>query len=167
LDFAASLRSILRQDPDIILLGEVRDGETAKIAVQSALTGHLVLSTLHTNSAVASITRLMDMGVESYLVASTLIGILAQRLVRTICTTCHGSGCASCRHSGFNGRTTIGEYLEITAPIKSLIAAHAPEPEIEKAAIDAGMIRMIDDGMTKVDQDITTEAEVLRAVSMA
>lgn len=165
LDFATSLRSILRQDPDVILLGEIRDGETARIAIQSALTGHLVLSTLHTNSAVASLTRLMDMGIESYLVSSTLIGILAQRLIRTVCTACRGTGCPSCRHSGFDGRTTIGEYLEISPPIKSLIASRATEDEIEKAAIDGGMVRMADDGMAKARRGITTESEVLRAVS--
>lgn len=167
LDFATCLRSILRQDPDIILLGEIRDAETARIAIQSALTGHLVLSTLHTNSAAASITRLLDMGVESYLVASTLIGILAQRLVRALCTECKGAGCASCRHSGFAGRTTIGEYLEITPKIKSLLADGASEHEVERAAVEGGMTRMFDDGMDKVREGLTTEAEVLRAVSTA
>jgi general secretion pathway protein E len=167
LDFATCLRSILRQDPDIILLGEIRDAETARIAIQSALTGHLVLSTLHTNSAAASITRLLDMGVESYLVASTLIGILAQRLVRTLCLECKGDGCAACRHSGFAGRTTIGEYLEITPKIKSLLADGASEQEIERAAVEGGMISMYEDGIAKVREGLTTEAEVLRAVSMA
>jgi general secretion pathway protein E len=167
LDFATCLRSILRQDPDIILLGEIRDAETARIAIQSALTGHLVLSTLHTNSASASITRLLDMGVEGYLVASTLIGILAQRLVRTLCTDCGGNGCATCRHSGFAGRTTIGEYLEITPKIKALLTDGASEHAIEQVAIEGGMSRMFDDGMDKVRQGLTTEAEVLRAVSTA
>ena len=167
LDFATCLRSILRQDPDVILLGEIRDAETARIAIQSALTGHLVLSTLHTNSAAASITRLLDMEVESYLVASTLIGILAQRLVRTLCMECNGEGCKSCRHSGFSGRTTIAEYLEVSPAIRSLLADGASEHEIEKAAFENGMVSMFDDGMAKVRLGITTEAEVLRAVSIA
>ena len=163
LDFAHVLRSILRQDPDIIMIGEIRDIETAEVAVQAALTGHLVLSTLHTNDAPSTVTRLLDMGVEDYLVTSTVNGVLAQRLVRRICAQCRGKGCDACRTTGFQGRTVITEFLPMTADISKLVMKHADAREIRAAAVAAGMRTMHADGMVKVAAGITTEAEILRA----
>jgi type IV pilus assembly protein PilB len=195
LTFANGLRSILRQDPNVIFVGEIRDGETAGIAVNAALTGHLVLSTLHTNDAATALPRLIDMKVEPFLVASTVNVIIAQRLVRKICTHCvtsikisqdelaknfptetihknfsrsanvtiyKGQGCKACRSSGYSGRVGLFEVLEITPKIRKLITAKNDSDVISKAAIDEGMTTMVDDGLTKVAQGVTTLEEVLR-----
>jgi general secretion pathway protein E len=163
LNFAYVLRSILRQDPDIIMIGEIRDLETAEVAVQAALTGHLVLSTLHTNDAASTVTRLLDMGVEDYLVTSTVNGVLAQRLVRRLCQQCRGKGCDACRRTGFHGRMVITEFLVMTDEIRKLVMKHADARELRAAAVAAGMLTMYADGMAKVARGLTTEAEVLRA----
>jgi general secretion pathway protein E len=195
-DFPHALRSILRQDPDIIMIGEIRDLETAQIAIQSSLTGHLVFSTLHTNSAAATITRLVDMGIENYLLASTVKGVLAQRLVRRLCQHCaephdnaelwadeivrkaqskdvHGApqirrprGCAQCGHSGFAGRTTIAELLLIDAGIHRMILERSSDVEIERAARASGMSTMYESGMAKVWRGETTIEEVLQVTRM-
>jgi general secretion pathway protein E len=195
-DFPHALRSILRQDPDIIMIGEIRDLETARIAIQSSLTGHLVLSTLHTNSAAAAITRLVDMGVESYLLASTLKGVLAQRLVRTLCGRCaveHDSsaywadefarsmrglealgpasikqarGCPECHGTGFSGRSTIVEILLVDSNLHRLILSNASDAEIERSAHESGMESMYEMGVHKVWRGETTVDEVLRATRM-
>ena len=192
LNFAALLRSILRQDPDVIMVGEIRDIETAQIAVQAALTGHLVLSTLHTNSAAASITRLRDMGLEDYLLTAVLRGILAQRLVRLLCPHCatraeaapemirrfdldrraagvkvmlsHAVGCAQCRGTGFRGRQAIAEFLVPDATVERLIFARADHTEIERAAVEAGMVTMFDAGIEAALAGTTTIEEVVRSI---
>lgn len=188
-DFANGLRSIVRQDPDIILVGEIRDQETARIAIQSALTGHLLFSTLHTNDAAGAITRLLDMGVESFLLSSTLLGILAQRLVRVICPHCkeemapdaklframklspeetarmtyyHGVGCDECRHTGFKGRIAIFEYLPLDEDIRKEIHRESSTEVIREVALRKGMITLRQDGWNKVRQGVTTISEVLR-----
>ncbi len=192
LTFATALRSILRQDPDIVMIGEIRDLETAEIAVQASLTGHLVLSTVHTNSAAATITRLVDMGVERYLLASSLSGILAQRLVRRLCEACAAErimppamlerlvadagfaldatvhvrmpkGCAKCRGTGYAGRTAIAELMPITDEVREAIVRGATEREIEDAGLRAGMIGMYRDGLVRVLAGETTVEEVLQA----
>ena len=184
LDFAAVLRSILRQDPDIIMVGEIRDGETAKIAVQAALTGHLVLSTLHTNSAVASITRLRDIGIDSFLLGATLRGVLAQRLVRKLCPQCkapasrdqtaggarlHGDGfrsvgCQHCHGTGYRGRTVIYELLEITEAIRRAILDDQSEAGIESQARDAGMNLLAHSASAKIAIGETSAEEVRRVL---
>jgi general secretion pathway protein E len=193
LDFPHALRSILRQDPDIIMIGEIRDLETARIAIQASLTGHLVFSTLHTNSAAATMTRLLDMGVESFLLASTVKAVLAQRLVRRLCRHCatpradssfwveqlagrlksagpadmrQPVGCPECGHSGYAGRTTIAELLPVTPHIQSLVQAGRSDAEIENAARDGGMTSMYEDGTAKVWRGETAIEEVLRATRM-
>ena len=191
LTFASALRSIVRQDPDIIMIGEIRDLETAEIAVQAALTGHLVLSTLHTNDAPATINRLMDMGVDDYLLTSTLVGVLAQRLVRTLCPLCRephqldaavakdigfgrvsadlqptvykAVGCAQCSNTGFTGRMCIAEMMPLTEPIRRLIMQKANAGDLRRAALAEGMLPMYDDGLRKVVAGSTTIEEVLRA----
>ncbi|NLI76412.1 MAG: Flp pilus assembly complex ATPase component TadA [Candidatus Riflebacteria bacterium] len=187
LTFARTLRSILRQDPNVILIGEIRDFETAQIAIESALTGHLVFSTLHTNDAASAITRLIEMGVEPYLVASAVIGVGAQRLVRKICTSCkttgtpdpvvkaalekarlpsqrvfRATGCLTCRKSGFLGRTAIHEIMTISDEIHALILQSASARTIRQAAIKNGMRTMRQDGMKKVAKGVTTYDEVVR-----
>lgn len=169
LTFAAGLRHILRQDPDIIMIGEIRDKETAEIAIQSALTGHLVLSTLHTNDAPSAITRLVDMGIEPYLIASCCIGVLAQRLVRTVCPSCHGARavdsnhrCSQCHGSGFVGRCGIYELMSITPAIKRQIMASPEAGPISSIAVKEGMTKLKDHGMMLVEQGITTKEEVWR-----
>lgn len=187
LDFATALRSIVRQDPDIIMIGEMRDAETAKIAIQSALTGHLVLSTLHTNSAAAGITRLLDIGIESYLLVSTINGILGQRLVRKLCAHCkerarpspdeavvlkgiinddtriyRPKGCKACGHTGYHGRSIITEWLPLTESLQSLIMAGADAAKIQAIAKDEGMITLFQDGLQKVLAGETAIQEVLR-----
>jgi general secretion pathway protein E len=187
LTFATGLRHIVRQDPDVILIGEVRDLETAEIAIQASLTGHLVFSTLHTNDAPGAITRLQDMGVEPYLVASVLEGVLAQRLVRRICAACRvvdtpsagdlgalgiagtagvplyrGRGCDECRGTGYRGRTGIYELFPITEDARSLILRRAPTREIRRAAQEAGMITLRLDGWAKACEGVTTVEEILR-----
>ena len=146
LDFAKALRAILRQDPDIIMIGEIRDFETAQIAIQASLTGHLVLATLHTNDAASAVTRLTDMGVEPFLLSSSLLGVLAQRLVRKVCTTCHGSGCPACGHTGYSGRTGVFELLVTNEAIRALIHRQTGEADIRNAAVAQGMTLMREDG---------------------
>ncbi len=162
LDFAKALRAILRQDPDVIMIGEIRDFETAQIAIQASLTGHLVLATLHTNDASSAVTRLIDMGVEPFLLSSSLLGVLAQRLVRKVCTHCHGSGCDACGQSGYSGRTGIFELLTTNESLRELIHNQASEAHIRDAALSAGMALMRDDGEKLVRLGITTEQELLR-----
>jgi general secretion pathway protein E len=197
LSFASALRSILRQDPDIIMVGEIRDLETAEIAIRASLTGHLVLSTVHTNSAAATIARLLDMGVEDFLLGSSLKGVLAQRLVRTLCNACatkaevsdieamrlrrlaghsHDAcaidvrqpcGCTACRGTGYRGRTAIYELLTITPALRDTIAAGAQESAIEAAAVASGMTTLMQNGMAKVLNGETTTQEVLRVTRAA
>ena len=194
LTFANLLRSILRQDPDVIMVGEIRDFETAEIAVQAALTGHLVLSTLHTNSAAACITRLRDMGLEDYLLSAVLRGVLAQRLVRRLCGECRveqpasaevvarfglkgrrpgkprlwqAKGCPSCRNTGYRGRVAIAEFLAPGPEIEELILARADHTKIEKAAIKAGMVPLFEAGIEAALDGVTTIEEVLRSVRSA
>ena len=171
LTFAVVLRSILRLDPDILLVGEIRDGETAEIAAQSALTGHLVFSTLHTNDSATAVTRLVDMGVDPYLVASTVIGVFAQRLVRRLCPDCrsqdeedgwHAPGCRHCDYSGFRGRLGIYELLLMNDDIRKLVMDGRSASEIMRHARDHGTLTLLDDGMAKVEQGLTTREEVLR-----
>ncbi|MEW6077243.1 MAG: type II secretion system ATPase GspE [Thermodesulfobacteriota bacterium] len=187
--FANGLRSIVRQDPDIILVGEIRDRETAETAIQSALTGHLLFSTLHTNDAAGAITRLLDIGVENFLLSSTLLGILAQRLVRVICPHCRrqiepeskllkamnvspdeirgvtffaGSGCDQCNHTGFKGRIGIFEYIFVDDDIRREIMARATAERIKTVALEKGMLTLRQDGWDKVKRGITTIPEVLK-----
>ena len=188
LTFARGLRHIVRQDPDVVLVGEIRDRETAEIAVHAALTGHLVFSTLHTNDASGAITRLLEMGVEDFLLASAVIGILAQRLVRIICPECKvaqppgtvpaeirseiagnlperlymGQGCPACAHTGYQGRTGIYELLLVDESIRQLILKRADAATLKQAAISQGMRTLAGDGWAKVAQGITTSQEVLR-----
>ena len=202
LNFAAALRALVRQDPDVIMIGEMRDVETARIAVQAALTGHLVFSTLHTNDAGSSITRLLDMGIEDYLLTSTLGGILAQRLVRTLCRACRlaytpdpalyaqlqqelpaadadnipqnneghtdiphlyqANGCDACAHTGYRGRTVIGELLLLSDTLRSLVRKGADGKVIQQAAIRAGMDSMRTDGIRKALAGVTTVEEITR-----
>lgn len=162
LTFANGLRAIVRQDPDIIMVGEIRDEETARIAVQAALTGHLVLSTLHTNSAVGAITRLLDMGIEPYLLASCLRGVVAQRLVRRVCHKCEACGCEDCFGTGYNGRLAVQEVMTVNEEIRHLITGRAAEKDILTAAEGNGFVSLYDDGMKKVLAGATTLTELLR-----
>jgi general secretion pathway protein E len=192
LTFAAGLRSILRQDPDVIMVGEIRDGETAEIAIHASLTGHLVFSTLHTNDAAGAVTRLLDMGIEPFLVASSLVAIVAQRLVRVLCQACRqpyqpaaeelaklgvrmesaarlaafrAGGCAQCLNTGYRGRTGIYEILVLDDELRSLILAKADANAIKHRAIGHGMKTLREDGAKKVLSGITTTEEVLRVTS--
>ena len=162
LTFAKALRAILRQDPDIIMIGEIRDFETAQIAIQASLTGHLVLATLHTNDAASAVTRLTDMGVEPFLLSSSLLGVLAQRLVRKLCTSCKGVGCSDCGHTGYQGRTGVFELLVTDDAIRAQIHNRASEAQIRDAAIKAGMTLMRDDGERLVQMGITSREELVR-----
>ncbi len=162
LDFAKALRAILRQDPDIIMIGEIRDQETAQIAIQASLTGHLVLATLHTNDAASAVTRLTDMGVEPFLLSSSLLGVLAQRLVRKLCPACQGKGCGECGHTGYQGRTGIFELMVTDDHLRGLIHRCAAEAEIRDAALAGGMQLMRDDGERLVREGITSREELLR-----
>lgn len=164
LTFAKALRAILRQDPDVIMIGEIRDIETAQIAIQASLTGHLVLATLHTNDATSAITRLVDMGIEPFLLTSTLRGVLAQRLVRKLCTHCQGAACNHCSHMGYVGRTGVFELLVTDENIGAMIHNRAAEEDIRAAAIQNGMVLMRDDGERLVREGITTREELLRVV---
>jgi general secretion pathway protein E len=184
--FARGLRAILRQDPDVVMIGEIRDLETAEIAVQASLTGHLVMSTLHTNTAVGAITRLRDMGIEPFLISSSLLGVLAQRLVRTLCNECkepyeadkeqkklfglkkkesltlyHAKGCEECGHKGYRGRTGIHELLMVDESVQELIHSEAGEQAIEKA-IRGTTPSIREDGLSKVRKGITSLEEVMR-----
>ena len=170
--FAAGLRSIVRQDPDIILVGEIRDRETADIAINAALTGHLVLSTLHTNDAVGAVTRLLDMGVENFLVSSALYGVLSQRLVRKICPVCHGkksdsagNKCRKCNGTGFKGRSGIFELLFLDDELRAAVNRNADSSELEAIAVKHGMITLQQDGLDKVRQGITTVEELSRSTA--
>ena len=189
--FASALRSFLRQDPDIMMIGEIRDLETAQIAVQAALTGHLILSTLHTNDAASAVTRLLDMGVEDYLLTSTINGIIGQRLVRMLCRNCREPhallpgllerlqlqapsgaemnfyrerGCSECDGTGFRGRTMIVEFLAMSDAIRQLVLRRADPREIQRVAVDEGMRTMYQHGLWKAAAGITTVDEVLRVV---
>ena len=170
LTFAKALRAILRQDPDVIMIGEIRDFETAQIAIQASLTGHLVLATLHTNDAASAVTRLTDMGIEPFLLSSSLLGVLAQRLVRKLCVKCQvksGStwsapGCAHCGHTGYQGRTGVFELLVTDDAIRAQIHQKASEAEIRAAAIQGGMTLMRDDGERLVQSGITSREELVR-----
>ena len=162
LTFARALRAILRQDPDIVMIGEIRDIETAQIAIQASLTGHLVLATLHTNDAASAVTRLIDMGVEPFLLSSSLLGVLAQRLVRKYCTTCGGKGCDACGGTGYAGRTGVFELLVVDDDIRAQVHGQAPEADIRAAALAKGMQLMRDDGERLIQQGITSREEVLR-----
>ena len=162
LTFAKALRAILRQDPDVIMIGEIRDQETAQIAIQASLTGHLVLATLHTNDAASAVTRLMDMGVEPFLLSSSLLGVLAQRLVRKLCTHCHGSGCTHCAQTGYSGRTGIYELLSVSEGIREQIHARAAEASLRNKAVSEGMSLMREDGERLVREGITSEEELIR-----
>jgi len=187
LDFAAALRSILRQDPDIVMIGEIRDLETAEIAIRAALTGHFVLSTLHTNDTTSTITRIVDMGVQPYLVAASVRGILAQRLIRKICGKCRaadphprpeavallggfppgtrfyrGAGCHECRGSGYAGRVGLYELLELDDEVRGLVTARAPVASIRAYAEAKGMITLLEDGIAKITSGVTTVDEVVR-----
>ena len=162
LTFAKALRAILRQDPDVIMIGEIRDFETAHIAIQASLTGHLVLATLHTNDAASAVNRLIDMGVEPFLLSSSLLGVLAQRLVRKRCTACHGAGCEACGHTGYAGRTGVFELLVASDAIKAQIHNRAAEADLRATALAQGMVLMRDDGQRLVDAGITSAEELLR-----
>lgn len=188
LDFSSILKSLLRQDPDVILLGEIRDTESAKMAAEAALTGHLVLTTMHTNSAIQAITRLIDIGVEPFLVAPAIIGVMAQRLVRRLCMSCReevnldvaaaeglfimepdeevtvyqSHGCAQCQHSGYSGRMGIHEVLIIDDDIRSMIARDQSIVDIRTSAIKKGFKTMRFDGMKKVLRGMTSLEELNR-----
>ncbi len=162
LDFAKALRAILRQDPDVIMIGEIRDHETAQIAIQASLTGHLVLATLHTNDAVSAVTRLTDMGVEPFLLSSSLLGVLAQRLVRKLCVRCQGAGCEDCGRTGYHGRTGVFELMTADEAVRKLIHKRAAESQIREVAIAAGMTLMQTDGERLVREGITSREELLR-----
>ena len=162
LSFAKALRAILRQDPDVIMIGEIRDHETAQIAIQASLTGHLVLATLHTNDAASAVNRLIDMGVEPFLLSSSLLGVLAQRLVRKRCTACAGAGCDACGHTGYAGRTGVFELLVASDEIRAQIHNRAAEADLRTTALAQGMVLMRDDGQRLVDAGVTSAEELLR-----
>jgi type II secretory ATPase GspE/PulE/Tfp pilus assembly ATPase PilB-like protein len=190
LTFASSLRSILRQDPDILLIGEIRDEETADIAVKFSLTGHLVFSTVHANDAASTITRLLDIGIKPFLVGSCLNLVMAQRLVRTICENCkeeysptneeldrinleksrlngknlfQGKGCSQCRNTGYHGRTGIFELIPMSRAIRGLVFDNTNEDVIRQKALEEGMVNLRESGIEKVLNGVTTVSEVLRS----
>ena len=163
-NFAAGLRSALRQDPDVIMVGEIRDRETAEVAIHTALTGHLVLSTLHTNSALEAIPRLIDMGVDPYLLASTLSLVIAQRLVRKVCEHCNSQGCEFCRFAGYKGRSVIAEAFEVDQGMKNLIIQREPVSSYFDYARSKSFRTMFDDGIEKVEWGLTTHTEILDAL---
>jgi type IV pilus assembly protein PilB len=189
MNFASALRAFLRQDPDRIMVGEIRDLETAAMAVQASLTGHLVLSTLHTNDSAGGITRLIDMGVEPFLISSTLIGVLAQRLIRRICAECktpydptdkeldslnltregvgdrkfyYGKGCNTCNNTGYRGRIGIFELLRITPAIQDMINRRLPTGDMRRQAIEEGMVLLRQSGIRKILDGLSTVEEVLQ-----
>ena len=162
MNFARALRAILRQDPDIVMIGEIRDLETAQIAVQASLTGHLVLATLHTNDAPSAVTRLIDMGIEPFLLSSSLLGVLGQRLIRLSCSACQGQGCAECSQSGFKGRAGIYELMTTSAELKALIHQSASEAQLRQKALDSGMRSLVQDSERWLSAKMTTRAEVKR-----
>ena len=162
LTFAKALRAILRQDPDVIMIGEIRDFETAQIAIQASLTGHLVLATLHTNDAASAVTRLTDMGIEPFLLSSSLLGVLAQRLVRKLCSACQGAGCSVCGKTGYQGRTGVFELLATNDAIRAQIHHQAAEADLRAAALQDGMTLMRDDGERLVKSGVTSREELVR-----
>ena len=185
MSFERSLRAILRQDPDVIMIGEIRDRETAQIAVQASLTGHLVLATLHTNDAPSAITRLVDMGIEPFLLASSTIGILAQRLARTLCPSCREAypadageqellgleypvtlyravGCPECNQTGYRGRTGLFELLAVDEALHTLIHQGGSEQQLRVQAVNGGMTLLRDDGIAHVLAGTTTLEEIVR-----
>jgi general secretion pathway protein E len=175
LNFATALRAILRQDPDVVMIGEIRDVETASIAVQASLTGHLVLATLHTNDAVGAVTRLTDMGVEPFLLSSSLIGVVAQRLVRKLCDACKAPlpertykavGCAACNHTGYTGRLGIYELLAVDAALAQAIHQRVPEAELRTLAQTNGLISLRQDAQRLIDSGVTSLAEVERVTRL-
>jgi len=167
LSFARGLRSILRHDPDRIMVGEIRDPETAEIAVQSALTGHLVYTTVHANNAIDVLGRFQHMGVDTYNLVSALNGVLAQRLVRVFCKACRGKGCAECRHTGFKGRKAIGELLVLNDDLRELITARAPARKLKEAARAAGTVPLRDAALALVEAGETTLEEINRVTFVA
>jgi type IV pilus assembly protein PilB len=194
LTFATGLRALLRQDPDVILVGEIRDADTARIAVQSALTGHFVLSSLHGTDAAAALHRLLDMGIEAFLIASSVMGVIGQRLLRRICDSCkepyqpdaeemalfqhhlpnndkslffHGAGCQDCSQTGYRDRIGVYELLKLSPAIRQLIVEHATTERVRQLAIDEGMRPMIAEAINLVEADITTVAEVIRTLYVA
>ncbi len=160
LSFAAALRAVLRQDPDVIMVGELRDKETAEVALAAAVTGHLVFSTLHTNDAPSAVARLLNLGVPPYLIAAALIGVVAQRLTRKLCEACAGAGCGRC-HKGYRGRTGVFEVFEITPAVRSLISRRAPTSYLRAAARSSGFTTLGEDARRVVTSGLTSEAEVL------
>jgi len=191
LSFASALKSILRQDPDKIMIGEIRDQETLRIAIQAALTGHLVLSTLHTNDSISAVSRILDMGIEEYLVSGALVAIQAQRLVRKICPHCKtetvlpesllkdvrqylpenptfykGEGCKECGHSGYSGREMISEVLTVSEALSRMIAKGASKEEMTKQAMEEGFINMFEDGVNKALEGKTTIEEIYRVARL-
>jgi len=194
LTFATGLRALLRQDPDVILVGEIRDSDTARIAVQSALTGHFVLSSLHGTDAAAALHRLLDMGIEAFLIASSVMGVIGQRLLRRICDSCkspytpdaeelelfhrhhpgrtkklffHGIGCEDCSHTGYRDRIGVYELLHISPRIRQLLIDHATTEQVRDTAVIEGMRPMIVEAMSLVDDDVTTITEVIRTLYVA
>ena len=190
--FAAALRSFMRMDPDIILVGEIRDDDTAQTAIQAALTGHLVLSSIHANDAPSVPFRLMNLGVEPYLIASVLVGVVAQRMVRRLCSHCrtpipgdgpeaeaaqmlgleadeafYGAGCNLCSHTGYLGRTGVFELLGFSEEVSRLFMAGAAASEIRSQAVQEGMVALLEDGVQKVRDGTTTPSEVLRNIFAA
>ena len=165
ISFATGLRSFLRQDPNVIMVGEIRDRETAEIAIQAALTGHLVLSTLHTNDAPTAVTRLMDMGIEPYLIASMVIGVLAQRLARKICTHCHGTGCAHCFNTGMKGRTVLYEVMPVTPRIQKMIVAQTASQEIKALMIEENMSHFGKCADRKIAEGVCSTDEIHRVIA--
>jgi type II secretory ATPase GspE/PulE/Tfp pilus assembly ATPase PilB-like protein len=189
--FAGGLRAILRQDPDIVMVGEIRDTETGDIAIRAALTGHLVLSTLHTNDSCGAVSRLTDMGIEPFLISAALTGVMAQRLVRRICSNCKrqynppaemrdrlglgdedmdhdfyvGTGCRECKNTGYKGRVGIYELLVVDKKTRRLIISRAEKDTIKKVALENGMTTLRQNGLDKVFQGMTTLEEVLRVAS--
>ena len=195
LSFASGLRSFLRQDPDVMMVGEIRDKETAEVAIRAALTGHLVFSTVHTNDAPSTITRMVDQGIEPYLVSSSLVLVIAQRLVRTICKACRttepidaewaaklkklgiapeeldgriafGPGCDECFHSGYSGRTAIYEFLPVGETVRTQIMENATASQMKRLAVEGGMVTLRADGIAKVRQQLTTPDEILRVTQL-
>jgi general secretion pathway protein E len=195
LTFASALRSFVRQDPDVIMVGEVRDAETANIAIHAALTGHLVLTTLHTDTAAAAVPRLLDLGVEGFLLKSTLRAVIAQRLVRLLCDRCkaprrltaedlaldprfgmvgfsagevvhEAHGCERCGGTGYRGRAGVFELLEIRDDVRALVGSHSDANQIDRAAIDGGMTTMLDDAIAKCRGGVTTVPETLRVTTV-
>jgi type II secretory ATPase GspE/PulE/Tfp pilus assembly ATPase PilB-like protein len=193
LTFPFILRAILRQDPDVIMIGEIRDFETAEIAVQASLTGHLVLSTLHTNDAPSAITRLLDIGIPPYMITSTVVGVVAQRLLRKICPDCkepytpdqemfsllnvshqdvpssfyRGTGCAQCNNTGFKGRTVIEEIMTMGHKVRDLVLSAAGADSVREAAMASGMTTLAHNGLEKIRSGVTTVEEVVRQAYQA